>query len=219
MNALKYMEAVKIEEIASHYQETGYLIVVHPIEIEYAVETKLLPYHLTVKSEHHKQAIQVTTREDDDQSVEQLMTLRDQAYREGFDRFRLTIAGLKDQTETQIEQLDQEICHYLAQDVPDHLAELPAKVQIEKVDQVGLDSLSVMVSGMRVVGNGVVTVGLENGYVEKKEEGWQFDFPLSFDVELDHDLHLKVVHDIATDTSSFYASDGRSALLVDGEQV
>jgi hypothetical protein len=55
------------------------------------------------------------------------------------------------------------------------------------------------------VGNGVVEVELENGFGKTlvREE---FGFPLSFDVELDHNLRLKHVHDIAANTAGFYNS-------------
>jgi hypothetical protein len=76
--------------------------------------------------------------------------------------------------------------------MPDHLSLLPAEVHPILVTQVGFDTVAVTDSATRVVGNGVVEVEVENCL---------FYFPLNFDVELNHKLHLKMVHDITTDTS------------------
>lgn len=112
----------------------------------------------------------------------------------------MTILSPPAQTSAHIKGLELEIFDYLVENEPDQLAELPVKVRLLAMDQIGLDSVSVIAKGMKVVGNGVVGVELENG----EDMSWQFGFPLSFDVELDHQLRLKLVYDITADTSSFY---------------
>ena len=88
--------------------------------------------------------------------------------------------------------------------MPDHLAELPAKIRLLSVDQIGFDSVSITGLGVKAVGNGVLEVELDAP--RGAAFGEQFSFPLSFDVELDHHLRLKHVHDIAANTAGFYNS-------------
>lgn len=199
MNALEYFKAFKIEEISSQYQEQGHQIVVSKLEIESPFEVSPLPYHLTATKCCRKLAHEVVERTNlTDEWVDRL---REQAHQEGFDTFMMTIQSPPAQTSAHIEGIELEIFDYLVENQPDQIAELPAKVRPLSVEQIGVNSVSLMAKGMRVVGNGVVSVELENG-----EEMWQFGFPLSFEVELDHQLRLKVVYDITADTSSFYQS-------------
>jgi len=121
------------------------------------------------------------------------------------------LANFPPDTNAQIEGLEEEIFNHLIHDMPEQLVELPARVRVESVGQVGLDSLDVTISGIKVVGNGIVEVQLENGYRVAEEingnlnsHSRKFAFPLNFDVELDHNLRLARVHEITANTSSFY---------------
>ncbi|MGB0387964.1 MAG: hypothetical protein ACPGWR_24370 [Ardenticatenaceae bacterium] len=105
-------------------------------------------------------------------------------------------------TEGEIEGLDQELFDYLVTNVLDHLAELPAKVCLLSVGQIGFDSVSVTDLAIKAVGNGIVEVELEDGF--EKTPVREFGFPLNFEVELDHNLHIKHVHSIRANTSGFY---------------
>ncbi|MGB0389406.1 MAG: hypothetical protein ACPGWR_31670 [Ardenticatenaceae bacterium] len=211
MNALQYIEATRIEEIASQHQDKGYQVVVSPLELGAQFEIGSHSYDLIATKCSEKLAQGVTIRGESGKSVEQLMNLREQAHQEGFDSFTLTIASPPLETKGQIEGLDQEIFDYLVVNMPDQLAELPASILVESVGQIGISEVGMTLDGIRVVGSGVVEVtshddmGLENRSGRAKS-GWEFAFPLCFDVELDHQLSLKHVHDIAADTGSFYQS-------------
>ena len=205
MNALHYIEATQIEEIASQHQDKGYQVVVSPLELRDSFEINSHSYDLIATNFGQKLAQGVTMRGKSGKSVEQLMELREQAHQEGFDTFTLTIATPPLETKGQIERLDQELFDYLVVNIPDKLAELPASVLVESVGQVGFDSVSITGLGVKAVGNGVLEVELENGFGQTLVRE-QFGFPLSFDVELDHNLRLKHVHNIAANTAGFYNS-------------
>lgn len=193
MNALNYIAATQIEEIASQLEEQGYQIVVSPLDTKNSFEVKAQPYHLTATKCCSKEVFQAIERT----RLTEVRNkhLREQAHQEGFTRFWVGITNPPFESQAEIEGVDQQLFDHLVANMPDHLAELPAEVQIERVTQVGFDRVAVTDSATRVVGNGVVEVEVANRL---------FDFPLNFDVELNHELRLKMVHDITTDTSSFY---------------
>lgn len=204
MNALQYIEATQIEELASQYQNSGYQVVLSPLELRVPFETGSQSYDLIATKFCDNLALGVTMRGQSGKSVEELMELRAQAHQEGFDTFLLAILSTPPHTEGEVEGLEQELFDYLVTNVLDHLAELPAKVRPLSVGQIGWDSVSVTDLAIKAVGNGVLEVELENGYGREADHGREFGFPLNFDVELDHHLRLKHVHDIAANTSGFY---------------
>lgn len=206
MNAVEYLEATQIDQIASEHQAHGYQIMVSEFEAPSQFKTKTLPYHLTATNCCRKLALEVVERSC--LAEERLDDLRTQAHQEGFDSFVLRYVSPPPHTDAQVEALDRELCGYLLVNLPDHLAELPAKVAVQSVGQVGLEKVAMTVEGVQVVGSGVVEVALDapSGYQKKAPETWAFDFPLNFDVELDHSLRLKHVHSLTADTSGFYQS-------------
>jgi hypothetical protein len=203
MTQIEYLEAHKIELLASQYQNSGYQVVVSPLEIEEDFKIKPLPYHLTATNRHYKLAFEVVER--GELADERLDRLSTQADREQFNDFRLAIVNPPAETKAEITGLEQQLFSYLVINIPDHLAELPAQVRLESVGQVGFEEISVMFDRLKVIGNGVVVVELQNGYHKQEDQfNWEFGFPISFDVELDHALRLKAVHHLTADTSSFY---------------
>lgn len=211
MNTLEYLEATKIEDVGSLLTQSGYQVIVSPLEVKTLFEIEPDGYALIATKYDKKLAMEVTLPSENGKPVAELMQRRDQAYQEGVDEFILGLANFPSETNAQIEGLEEEIFNHLIHDMPEQLLELPARVRVESVGQVGLDSLDVTRSGMQVVGNGIVEVQLENGYRiaeetngKLKSHRLQFAFPLNFDVELDHNLRLARVHEITANTSSFY---------------
>ncbi|MGB0387339.1 MAG: hypothetical protein ACPGWR_21170 [Ardenticatenaceae bacterium] len=202
MNNLQYIEAHEIENVASQYQNEGYQVRVSPLELSEAFETRPIGYPVMATKCCRKVAFAVVDRTKLTEESKQLDTLREQADKEGFYDFLLGILSVPPHTEGEIEGLNQELFDYLVVNELDHLAELPAKIQPLSVGQIGFDSISIMDLGVKAVGNGVLEVKVENGAAF----GEQFGFPLSFDVELDHNLRLKHVHDIVAQTAGFYNS-------------
>jgi len=206
MNALQYLEATQIDEIASEHQAHGYQIMVSKFEAPSQFKTKTLPYHLTATNCCRQLALEVVERSC--LAEERLDDLRTQAHQEGFDSFVLRYVSPPPHTDAQVEALDRELCGYLLVNLLDHLAELPTKVAVQSVGQVVLEKVAMMFEGVQVVGSGVVEVALENGYQRKAPQQltWAFDFPLNFDIELDHSLRLKHVHSLTVSPSGFYQS-------------
>lgn len=211
MNTLEYLEATKIEDVGSLLAQSGYQVIVSPLEVNTLFEIGRDRYALIATKYDKKLAMEVTLPSNQDKYVAGLMQKRDQAYQEGVDQFIVGLANFPLETNAQIEGLEEEIFNHLIKDMPEQLLELPARIRVESVGQVGLDSLNVTISGIQVVGNGVVEVQLENGYRVTEEingklnsHRLQFAFPLNFDVELDYNLRLARVHEITANTSSFY---------------
>ena len=206
MNNLQYIEANEIENVASQYQNEGYQVKVSPLDLSDAFETRPIGYALMATKSCRKLAFAVVERRKLTEESERLDKLREQADKEGFYDFLLGILSAPPYTEGEIERLNQELFDYLVVNVLDHLAELPAKIRLLSVGQIGFDSVSITGLGVKAVGNGVLEVELKNGAAF----GEQFGFPLRFDVELDHNLRLKHVHDIAANTAGFYNSREKS---------
>lgn len=197
MNALEYLEATKVEEMASQLKQTGYQIVVSPLEVNIPFDIGPVAYDLIATRNGSKLAMEVALDSKNGKSVDELMQRRDQAYQEGFSQFILGVPYFRAYALAEIEGLEEVIFNYLINHLPEQLAELPAQVQVESVEQVELDKVSVTPLGIKAIGNGVVEVELQHGYPA-------FAFPLTFDIELDHNLALKGVEQITADTSSFY---------------
>ena len=209
MNNLQYIEANEIENVASQYQNEGYQVKVSPLDLSDAFETRPIGYALMATKSCRKLAFAVVERRKLTEESERLDKLREQADKEGFYDFLLTILSAPPYTEGEIERLNQELFDYLVVNVLDHLAELPAKIRLLSVGQIGFDSVSITGLGVKAVGNGVLEVELKNDF-DKTLVREQFGFPLRFDVELDHNLRLKHVHDIAANTAGFYNSREKS---------
>lgn len=198
MNVLQYIEMAKTEELASEYKTKGYEVFVSPFDNE-------PKYDLIAMKGGRKLAIEVVARSKLRQESKKIGQLRQKARKEGFDRFRLAVVSPPREIPVEVEGLQQKVFNYLVANTPDKLTELSSHVRVKSLTQVDVDSISITGRGIRVAGNGVVVVELEDDdQIEDGFDGDIEDFPLSFDVELDHNLRIKAVHDIAADTSSFY---------------
>jgi predicted DNA-binding antitoxin AbrB/MazE fold protein len=198
MNALQYIEIAKTEEIASEYKTKGYQVFVSPFDRE-------PKYDLVAMKNGRKVAIEVIARSKLSQESKRIRKLRQKARQEGFDRFRLAVVSPPREIPVKVEGLLQKVFGYLAANLPDELAQLSSHVRVKSLTQVDVDEICITVGGIRVAGNGVVIVELEDDdEIEDGFDGDIEDFPLNFDVELDHTLKIKAVHEIVADTSSFY---------------
>jgi Holliday junction resolvase len=197
MNAVQYLEAAKVEEIASQYQREGYEVLVAPVH-DYG-------YDLIATRGNRRLAIQVKARSELRKGADEIRRLREQASRQGFDEFRLVVVNPPREVSVEIAGLDRELFDYLANNLPANLEQLSSGTRIENVVDVDIDSVEVTTEGIKVVGSGTVEVELAYGS-DTGQEGysWSTNFPLSFDIELNHNLYIQRVNDMDVDTSSFY---------------
>jgi len=198
----QYVRATYIEKTAAAYQHKGYHVVISPIDVSYPFEARQQSYDIVGTKEGHKLAVEVVAWPKLAQEGKQIALLRQQAKKEGFDEFRLVVVREPRQIPVNVEGIEQELLSYLQENLLDELAKLSDGVRAIKVEKVKIDSISIKPSGIRVAGDGLVIVDIH--YDLDGDRFWEDDyFPLQFDVELDHHLRLKCVHEIVVDTSSF----------------
>jgi hypothetical protein len=203
MKFMDYVKATTIEERALEYQNKGYKVLVSPIDVSFPFETRAQSYDIVAKKDGRKTAIEVVRWPKLGQEARKIAERRRQALKEGFDEFRLVVVREPRQIPVKVEGIEQELLNYLKLNMLDELAQLSDQVRVLNVETVTIDSISITATASRVVGHGFVIVDIY--YNEDGERFWEDDyFPLNFEVELDHSLHLKRVHEIVADTSSFY---------------
>lgn len=198
----QYVKATYIEKSAAEYEEQGYKVQISPIDLSYPFETRPQSVDIVGTKDGHKLAVQVVAWAKLAQSAKKIALLRQQAYAEGFDEFRLVVARKPRQLSANVEGIEQELCTYLQENLLDELAALPQEVRVINVEKVKIDVISIRSSRIRVAGDGLLIVDIY--YDLDGEQFWEDDyFALKFDVELDHQLRLKCIHQIVADTSSF----------------
>ena len=196
----QYVKATYIEKTAAEYEEQGYKVQISPIDLSYPYETRPQSVDIVGTKEGHKLAVQVVAWPKLAQHAKKIALLRQQAYAEGFDEFRLVVVREPRQIAVNVEGIEQELLTYLQKNGLNELTALPQKVRIINVERVKIDSISIRSSSIRVAGDGLLIVDM---HVDLDgEQFWEDDyFSLKFDVELDHQLHLKCVHQIVANTS------------------
>jgi hypothetical protein len=198
MNAIEYLEAAKIEEVASQYRERGYEVKVSPTELRSA-------YDLVATRGDQRIAIEVKARSNLRENAAQIKRLREQALEQGFDEFRLVVVNPPREVSVEIEGLGRLILEYLLNNVPQNLDQLSSRTLISGVNNVEIRSIEVTAEGIRVVADGTVDVELDASTEQELDGlGWSTDFPISFDLGLDHQLRISRVNELEVDTSSFY---------------
>lgn len=197
--AIKYLEAAKIEELVTTLTEDGY-------EILGATNGDEQQYDLTARKNEKRIAVEVVARTTlrEAAMVERVSRLRQEAYRQGYDEFRLVIVGPPRETAVSIAGLDGLLLRAMLADPPQALTSLAAHVRITYVGHFEIDAVDVTAAAVRVEGSGVVEVALRDEDFGPREEDWEIDFPFSFSVVLTRDLQLTEVTSLAVDTSSFY---------------
>jgi hypothetical protein len=195
MNATDYLEAAKIEEIASQLRGQGF---------EVRTGDADTGYDLIATRAGERIAMQVKARSELGDSADQIARLREQARRDGYD-FRLVVVNPPRERAVEVEGLMQRLDEYLTENPPPELERLSSHTRMSGVSDLEIDSLEVTREGVHVTGNGVVDVELEYSGGEAKDGVTSgADFPFSFDVLLDQELHIRRVNTLTVDTSSFY---------------
>jgi hypothetical protein len=202
MKFMEYVKATRIENLAANYQQRGYDVVVSPIDVSYPFETKAQDYDMVAIKDEHKIAIEVIAFPKLGREAARIALLRRQALKEGFDEFRMVVVRKPRQFPVRVEAIEQTLSHYLSRNMPEELTSLTDGIRVKLVKSVTIDSISIKKEHIRVVGDGILIADIY--YSLDGERFWEDDdFPLYFDVELDHRLNIKHVHNIDINTSYF----------------
>jgi|GEM_PF-1464997 Holliday junction resolvase len=120
--------------------------------------------------------------------------------------YRLIIVNTPERIEVEIEDLENTLHEYLVNsEFPSELYDVASTAFINDVVDLEIISLHVGKDEIRVKGHGTIEVTLEYGGGEDRDGVTSTDeFPLDFDVSMDHDLNITSAGEIRVDTSSFF---------------
>lgn len=196
MNATQYLEAAKIEEVTSQFRSQGFEVTFPNGEQE--------GFDLVGTRGSERIAVVVKAGSELRHSASEIARLRDQARRDGYS-FRLIVVNPPREKAVDVEGLRQRLEEYVSENPPHELNMLSSHTRITDISNLEVDSLEATTDGLHVVGNGVIDVELDcGGGIAKDGVTSEADFPFTFDVLLDHTLHIKEVRHLNVDTSSFY---------------
>lgn len=195
---VEYLEAAKIEEVASQMEADGYTVTRQH-------RNGANVYDLVATKAEEKIAVEVKARSALREATGQVRELRERAYSEGFTEFRLVITNPPHETRVEIDGLDDQLSRYFSSHLPETLSSLSKSTRATGVSSVEIDAVHVSADGVSVIGTGIVQVRLEDDMgATPADAGWTIDFPFTFKVMLDHTLTLASVTGLAVDTSSFH---------------
>jgi Holliday junction resolvase len=195
--ANQYLEAAKTEEIARQLETEGYEVAIGSEDADHR-------YDIIATKNGERIAIEVKVRSDLAASEETIRRLRKQAREHGY-RFRLVIVSPPHEARIRIEGIEEELLHHLINALPPELEALSSGTRLSDVTGIEIDEIQATAEGLHIAGSGVVDVELEyGGSSDRDGANWSTDFPFTFDVLLDHNLHIQRVNRIDVDTSSFF---------------
>lgn len=198
--SMEYLEAAKIEELATQLQKEGFQVVVHPSGSDTG-------YDLIAIKGDKRIAVEVKTNNQLKSSAKAIKELRERAIAQGFDEFRLVVVNPPHEATIIIEGLEIELYLYLTQNPPGELTELssqylPVKFNgVNRVSNLEIDFIKVFREGIHVIGSGVVQVEIDVD--EPDANSFYSEFPFTFDTMLNHNAQIAEVHRLKIDTSSF----------------
>lgn len=208
--SIQYLEAAKIEEVASQLRGEGYDVTISPLGPDEG-------YDIVASKANKKLAVEVKVNSQLRDSASSIKSLRRRALDHGYDEFRLVVVSPPREVRVSIERLEEELFKYIGtQNLLSVLAGHPVKdlfelglpegkeIRLIGVGQIDIDSIDISVDGAQVVGNGVVEI--EFDYWATREEPflttWKTDLPFAFDIILNRDLTISKAQKIEVDTSS-----------------
>jgi len=219
--SVEYLEAAKIEEVASQLRGEGYEVTVSPTGRDEG-------YDIVASRGDKKLAIEVKVNSQLRDSAALIKNLRRRALDHGYDEFRLVVVSPPREVRVSIEKLKEELFKCMEQNLSStlsiHSVQPPGElgpsgineIRLISIGEIDIDSIDITTDGIQVVGNGVA--GIEMGYWEIEEGAfwsagfppqdertltkWRTGLPFTFDVILNHDLTISKVNNIEVDTSS-----------------
>jgi len=202
------VEYLKLKEVASQLRAEGYNVIESPTGTDKG-------FDLVATKDGKKLAIEVKVSSQLQESAESIKALRKRALEQRYDEFRLILVSPPHEIPVKIDSLDKELSNQMKEESYKNYLKHPGdsyfdNYELEKVSDIEIDSVSIAVEGIRIQGNGVVSV------IEKLPEGslsqisgavnisrWANDLPFQFDVTLDRELKISSVNGIEIDNSSF----------------
>lgn len=220
--SIQYLEAAKIEEVASRLRGEGYEVTISPTGRDE-------DYDIVARKGDKKLAVEVKVNSQLRDSAALIKTLRRRSIEHGYDEFRLVVVSPPREVKVSIEKLEEELFKYMEQNLPSVLAGHPSQtfgelgvpdvneIRLVGIGEIDIDSIDITTDGVQVVGNGVAEIEVDYweiqegpfwsaGFPPQDDRSltrWKTALPFAFDVILNHDLTISQAQKIAVDTSSF----------------
>ena len=219
--SIQYLEAAKIEEVASRLRGEGYEVTIYPTGTDEG-------YDIVASKGDKKLAVEVKVNSQLRDSAASIKTLRRRAIEHGYDEFRLVVVSPPREVKVSIEKLEEELFKYMEQNLPSiwggdslqTLGELGLpdvnQIRLVRVGEIEIDSIDITTDEVQVVGTGVAEI--EINYWEIHEEPfwsagfppqdhrsltrWKTGVPFAFNLILNHDLTISKALKFEVDTSS-----------------
>lgn len=198
--AAEYLEAAKLDQLVEEFRQAGYDVRLNEGE----GETR---YDLVAEQGTRRIAVEVVARSkaQADAVAERVSALREQAYKQGFNEFRLVLVSPPHETAVEIGGLEALLSNALINDIPSELDILSSHTRVLYISDVNITSTTINREGIQVAGTGIVLVELEYGGGEERDGlNEEIDFPFSFDLILTLELELEQLVSLRVDTTSFY---------------
>lgn len=220
--SIQYLEAAKIEEVASRLRCEGYEVTISPTGTDEG-------YDIVARKGDKKLAVEVKANSQLRDSAPIIKTLRRRAIEHGYDEFRLVVVSPPREVKVSIEKLEDALFKYMEQNLPSiwrggslqTFGELGLPdvnhIRLVRIGEIDIESIDINTDQFQVVGDGVAEI--EINYLELHEEPfwsagfppqdstsltrWKTSVPFTFDVVLNHDLTVSKAQRIEIDTSSF----------------
>lgn len=194
----QYLEAAKVDELTRELEAEGY-------QVFKDLQDGNVRYDLVATRAGRKVAIEVKARGTLRNAAPQLRQMREQARQHGYDEFRLVVVSPPRERIIEVDGLQAILLEYLAEHNHPQLEALSFNTDIVRLSVLEINAITVTADTIHVTGTGIIDVTLAYG-IDEPHGGMSLDldFPLTFDILLDHTLRISEARDIEIDTSSVH---------------
>ena len=125
ISSTQYLEAAKVEELASQYKTRGY-----QVSMEQPSSGGNARYDLIVEKDGHRIAVEVKARSTLKSSAHEIRELREKAIQEGFDEFRLVIVNPPRERSIEVEGIEEILEEHIIEEHFSELADLSSGTSV-----------------------------------------------------------------------------------------
>lgn len=191
---LKHLEQAAIEQVAIEYEEQGYKIA--KSYLDFGAD-------LIVQKEKEIIVIEIKVGKWDNQKRQAVKKMRNRAVHELGAKFNLVFVNIPDEPKIEVEALENIFFELLPEHFIDKFSSIATHFWPDEIYDISFESISVQKDGIDIVGNGMITLGLQYGSDNdyKRGDGLHFteSYPFYFSLALNHNLKIKEVYEIELD--------------------
>lgn len=207
----KHFEQAYIEDYSTSYEEKGY-----EIHLNYPLDDSVI-CDLAAKKEDELIVFEFKTGVLSEGKLKQIKEVHKKVRSLPNAKFKLVLVQLPKKKDIEIDSLEEEVKEkitdnnlieeYLANETFDELDKLSTHARVEEISDTEIESVSIKANEINITGSGSISVKLQYGSDSDMDcdNGWAgYDsFPFTFDLTLDHHLHVISLNSIEIDTASF----------------